>query len=508
MGTPNGYTVVLAADRALMADYRLLFDGILACSQTTTTLPPVVRPCLLPRARAAGTRAEIAPLGLRRIEAALVRNGFTRDEVAVVDGDHLRQAVGPATRVVGVSTGDPTGLGMSTTTVCAITGGTGIPQVMFGKLMKKVRRAVLLAGGGARVVAGGPGVWQLVQHPETREALGISHVITGYAEGNVADLFRALGEGEDLPGVVLGENVPAAQVPPILGASTMGVVEISRGCGLGCPFCTIARTPMEHLPQETVVSDAETNVAAGQTDVCAISEDLFRYGAEGLRARPRSLIALLARLREIDGLGLIQTDHGNVASMSQYTDAELAEVRALLVGPTGQEYPWINIGVETASGALLKANGCAAKMAPFAEHQWADACAAQLNRLCRAGFFPMASIVIGLPGETTEDTRRTLEWVESVAAERLAVFPVLYAPIDGRPPVTARSLTRSQWRLIKTCYKLNFKWIPRMYWDNQRAAGAGLTRRLVMRALGYGQIALWTILLALRSRGSRDAADD
>ena len=500
MRKPDGFQVVLTADRTLMADFRLLFDGILAATQTTTMPAPIVRMVLLPRARSEGVRAKVAPLGLRRIEAALVNGGFSREEVAVVDEDHLSGAIGPATRVVGLSTGEPCGAGMNTTTMTAITGGEGYPAAMFRKLLGAVRQTIAEKGSKARLVVGGPGAWQLAG----RET-GVDHVVTGYAEGNVADLFRSLIEGDRLPGVIPGENVPASGIPRALGASTMGVVELSRGCGVGCSFCTMAGTPMMHLPEESIVADVETNITAGARHVCAISEDLFRYGAQGLRANPRALIALLSRLRRIDCLGLIQTDHGNVCSISQYTDAELIQVRSLMTGPTGQRYPWVNIGVETASGALLKANGGAPKMGPCAENEWRDMCAEQLRRLCRAGFFPMASIILGLRGETEDDVRRTLDWVKSLLSERLAVFPLLYAPVDGGRPFTAQHLTDLHWRLITTCYKLNFKWIPRMYWDNQRAGGVGLATRCVLHLLGRGQILLWKALFASRSRRSRGA---
>jgi len=39
-----------------------------------------------------------------------------------------------------------------------------------------------------------------------------------------------------LSGVLPGNWNSAVPIPPIRGASTMGVVEISRGCGLGCFF--------------------------------------------------------------------------------------------------------------------------------------------------------------------------------------------------------------------------------------------------------------------------------
>ena len=62
---------------------------------------------------------------------------------------------------------------------------------------------------------------------------------------------------------------------------------------------------------------------------------------------------------------------------------------------------------------------------------WGDFCARHLRRLCRAKFFPMASLVIGLPGESDEHVQETLAWVESLRGERMAVFPRPLAPVDG-----------------------------------------------------------------------------
>ena len=97
MATPNGTPVVLTADRTWMADYGLLFDGILAAAQTTRIPAPLVRALLLPRSPSRGVRAVSAPLGLRRVEAAHVAAGFPPDDVAVVDERPHARAHGPAT---------------------------------------------------------------------------------------------------------------------------------------------------------------------------------------------------------------------------------------------------------------------------------------------------------------------------------------------------------------------------------------------------------------------------
>jgi len=502
----GGYPVVLTADETLMAGYRLLFDGMLASSQTTRTPSPVMR-LLMPRPKQPGVRAAVAPMGLRRIEAALLAGGFATDDVVVVHPARLHHAIGPATRVVGVSSGEPAGIGMNTTTMTGIVGGRIYPAAMFGRLMKRIRRLLTDRAPSARVVLGGPGAWQLADSEQARGEAGADHVVVGYAEANAAEIFRAAADGCDLQAVIAGEGVGPDAIPPIAGAATMGAVEISRGCGLGCSFCTIGHIPMIHVPEQTIVADAQTNVAGGCTSIAALSEDFFRYGAAGLSVNPNALIALLERLREIENLRLIQIDHANVISVGGFDDAQLARVRELLAGNNRHRYLWVNLGVETAAGMLMKANG-RAKMAGCPANEWADLCKTQVRRLCRAGFFPMVSLVLGLPGETPDDAQATLEWVQSLSRERVSVFPMLYAPVDGTQPPDVRRLSLLHWRLIRECYALNFRWTPRMYWDNQSGAGVGLLRRCLMQALGRGQMLQWRALFAWHTLARRMKRDE
>jgi radical SAM superfamily enzyme YgiQ (UPF0313 family) len=479
-----------------MAAYRLLFDGMLAASQTTTLPRVAVEALLMPRDRTPGLRARIAPLGLRRVEAALLAAGLGADDVIVVREEHLREVIGPRTRLVAISSGEPCGLGMNTSTMTTINGGMIYPQAMFRRVLAEVHRCLALTPSSAKVLLGGPGAWQLAGDATARHAMGIDHVVNGYCEGNVAALCRALVAGEALPEVITGEAVSAAAIPPIRGATTMGVVEISRGCGLGCSFCTIARTPMLHLPEATILADVRSNLAGGNQNIAILSEDFLRYGAQGLSVNPAALISLLHALRHLDGLRLIQVDHVNVASIARYRDEELQAVHNGLVGGVRHNYPWVNIGVETASGALLKAAGGGAKFGGIDPNDWGAACAEQVRRMSQAGFFPLVSLVVGLPGEGADDVRKTLAWVEALRGERLAIFPVLYAPIDGGPGLGVRDLTRLHWQLIKTAYAFNFRWTPHMYWDNQTGAGETLAKRLLMQAMGQGQVVQLSALMA------------
>jgi radical SAM superfamily enzyme YgiQ (UPF0313 family) len=493
----DGFSIVLTADRTLMANYTLLFDGMMAASQTTAAPPTIFGSLLMPRhaknPQPDDCRARVAPLGLRRMEAALLAADFSPDEVAVVAEENLHRAIGPATKIIGVSSGEPAGLGMNTSTMTSIAGGKIYPEALFRRLMKTIGR--LNRNHSAKIVLGGPGAWQIADDPSQRAALGVDHLVAGYAEENVAAYFRRLLQNETLPDVLEGGWTPRTNIPPIQGASTMGVVEISRGCGLGCPFCTLARVPMTHLPPETILADARTNVEAGLPNLAVLSEDFFRYGAAGMNADPPALLALLRDMRKIPGVRLIQIDHANAVTIAQFDDAQLRAIHDLLAGPDARRAIWVNVGIETASAELLRAIGGGCKMNRDAE-PWDKFSARQLRRLCQSGFFPLASMMIGLPGERDEHLRATLDWVRSLQNERMAIFPVLHAPIDGGLPPDPRQLRPLHWELIRACYRLNFRWVPWIYADNQKAAGVSWSKRMLLQLLGRGQIAQWKLLFA------------
>jgi hypothetical protein len=162
----------------------------------------------------------------------------------------------------------------------------------------------------------------------------------------------------------------------------------------------------------------------------------------------------------------------------------------------------VNVGVESASGALLRRAGGGGKMVDISDEDWPGQCAEQLARLCRAGFSPMVSLLIGIPEETQEDIAATWEWVHSISALNVTVFPVLYAPVDGADPITRDDLTPLHWRLMRDSYELNFRRVPVLYADNQLGAGVAMWRRAALQLTGRGQVVLWRHLLTRLQRRS------
>ncbi len=96
-----------------------------------------VRKTLYPHCgRKADGQAKFAPYGLRKVEAILLESGFSEQDIAVVHPEDLQDFIGPETKVVGISSMDPTGMGYVSKTYSSIVGG-GEPMnaVEFKKLV-------------------------------------------------------------------------------------------------------------------------------------------------------------------------------------------------------------------------------------------------------------------------------------------------------------------------------------------------------------------------------------
>ena len=60
--------------------------------------------------------AKYAPCGLRKIESALLKMGYNREDIIIAHPDKLEKVVGLNTKVLCISENDPLGKGPATTT--------------------------------------------------------------------------------------------------------------------------------------------------------------------------------------------------------------------------------------------------------------------------------------------------------------------------------------------------------------------------------------------------------
>jgi hypothetical protein len=168
------------------------------------------------------------------------------------------------------------------------------------------------------------------------------------------------------------------------------------------------------------------------------------------------------------------------------------------------------MGAESASGQLVAAN-CPGKIAPFRAEDWEEMLYTTAERMTRNNYFGVFSLVLGLPGETPADVEKTLKFVRFLEKQRAAVFPVFYEPLSIEQVraglrFSLDKMTAAHLELYRRCYEINFRQIPRLFWDNQRAGGVPWAKRAAMQMLGKTEVYSWR--KTFRKLGARLANAD
>ncbi|MEQ8966336.1 MAG: 30S ribosomal protein S12 methylthiotransferase RimO [Azospirillaceae bacterium] len=198
-------------------------------------------------------------------------------------------------------------------------------------------------------------------------------------------------------------------------------LKISEGCNNRCSFCIIPslRGDLASRPAAEVLSEAERLVAAGVKELLVISQDTSAYGVD-LRYAPsawhgRDIPARLPDLAEALGsLGAWVRLH--------YVYPYPSVDRVLPLMAEGTVLPYIDIPFQHAAPSVLKAMRRPAHQEKTLERiaGWR----AQVPDLTLRSTF-----IVGFPGETEDDFRQLLDWLEEARLDRVGCFK--YEPVAG-----------------------------------------------------------------------------
>lgn len=506
----EGYKIVLTADRTLMSNYRgSLFIGFVTCGPKTMINPRLLFSIVAPKMKENNGHVKAAPYGLRKIEAALLSSGFSEEDIITVNPDEIQNYVGPQTRIVGVSAMDPLGQGPATNTFAGSGGLVKQDSYLawkFRELITEIRRHA----PHVKIVVGGAGTWQLKENAEVTRSLGIDVVMLGEADFTAPSVFSKILEGSEAPEIVEEQIVPVENIPKIHRAAIGGVVEITRGCGRGCDFCIPTMRKLRSRPLKDILQEAEVNIKGGEKWVTLHGEDVLRYKARGLELDHEAVVNLFDQVNRLEGCAGVGASHFSLAATCQ--DPQLLYDIAQVIGiGSSRLKPWIGCqtGVETGSVKLIK-KYMEGKVKPFKPEEWPDIVEQAFGYCHDYKWVPAATLILGFPEETPDDTLKTLELLDRLKRYKSVIVPLFCVPIaelSDQPFFGTYSMTKAHWDVFSACWEHLKIWLKELAADHtagmNRIAG-WFIRRFVNYAINKSDEKVRAIIAAKREE-AKDA---
>jgi radical SAM superfamily enzyme YgiQ (UPF0313 family) len=479
-----GRLVVLTADRTLMSEYGgAIFLGFSACVPKGLVPDRLYFRVFCPPVEAnEDGSAVVAPNGTRKIEAALLEYGFKREDIIVAHPEYLDRAIGPETKVLGITENDPLGIGPATTTFTEIFGGEAYMAIKFREILnhpavKKYR---------PKIIVGGAGAWQL-EDEGVRKKLGIDTVVIGEGEKIVGPLFEKAVNGEELPSVVYGEVVEDDEIPVIRGATIDGIIEIARGCGRGCDFCVPTLQRFRCLSIDHILKEIEVNLRAGRQPLFH-AEDVLRYKARGLDINKQAVIELFKSAKNYPGVKSIGISHFALASVVSAPD--LVEEISGILNLNSRHWLGGQTGIETGSPKMIEKH-MKGKCKPYSPEDWPEIVIRAFEILSENNWLPCATLILGLPGEKIEDVELTISLVEKLKPFKSIIVPLFFVATGGLSDktrsFTLNDLTPTHTELLFKCWKHNFMWMDTIFKDwSEMSIKSGIVRRSIKMIISYG----------------------
>jgi len=410
--------------------------------------------------------ALFAPYGLRKIEALLMEE-FGENNVVTCTPHNLSKFVGRETKVVGISTMDPLGVGFVSRTYISLVGfgGESIAAAEFRNLMKhpvwkKYR---------PKIVVGGSGAWQIVRG-NMQERYGINTVMIGEGDRSAREIFRKAMNGESLPKVIETKKPEPEEISMIKKPALFGVVEITRGCGKGCQFCSPTMRTKYSFQLEKIKKEAELNARAGSRMIVLQTDDLFLYKCgERFVPNKQAIIELIETVDKIPNVEYLQPAHAALPPVA-YDPKMIEEIAPTLVEKgrwrcDGKKVASVEVGIETGSVRLIE-KYMRGKSLPYEAKDWCEIVTQAIGILNDNSICPLATFVVGLPGEEERDTLATMELVDKLKDAKLFYVPLFFTSEEECLLSNARQadlhhLTDLHWDFFATCWRRNIKlWAP------------------------------------------------
>ena len=445
--------IVLTAPATEMSNHHgKEFLGFGTCSPPTVAPSWFIKMFFYPKIRCKNGEVTQAPYGLRKIEALLIDAGF---DVVTVHPYDIEEYLDEA-KVVGISVMDPLGFGPVSVTFSAILGGDPSTRIEFINLMKKIESYDI------KVIVGGPGAWQFEWDEYWKSK--IDCIVIGEGEYVVVDLFRKALNGEKLPKIVRGKPTRVEDIPTIKKPSINGLIEISRGCGRGCKFCSETLKVRRDIPIDKIVEEAKICVNETRS-VILHAEDVLLYGCKDPKFIPNEekVLKLFRAVREVsEHIGI---SHCSLAAV--VAKPSVVEGISEIVGVGDRVNMFgVQTGLETGSERLMEMH-MHGKCLPFHPREWPEVAESAFAIMHDNRWIPAATLIVGLPGETEDDVIKTIELVERLRDYCSLIVPLIFIPMEvcalRREKTITENLKDYHYELMSVCMDHNVYWIDRLF---------------------------------------------
>jgi radical SAM superfamily enzyme YgiQ (UPF0313 family) len=430
----SGYRIVLSGSKTAVSYFRhSSWIGFLGCIPSNYPKVPCSKELMenvfFPTKSNDQGQLIFAPYSLRKIEAALLEYGFSEDEVIIADPRKLDRAIGPETKAIGLTVHDPLGYSaVSQLNACLFRLINWRPTMSYtAAAFDDIIKNPVLHKYNSKLIIGGPGIWQLEEHPEMFREWGIDCLVYGEAESVAGPLFENALKGETLPQRTASDKpLRSEKVPLIRGPSTCGIVEITRGCGRGCQFCTPDLLFFGSIPKENILKEVETEIKYGIRRIELHSEDALFYGRKlgSFEVNHGAIVDLFASVKRFPGVREVTTDFFACSTVKSApkTVKSMSEIMEL-----DEKHPgYVETGLETVSSRLVQ-NIMPGKVKPYSVEEWPDVIDDALGILDDNHWFTVASMMTGLPKETEQDVIRSIEFIDKIRHHNVFiwVFPLM-----------------------------------------------------------------------------------
>ncbi len=412
-------------------------------------------------------QAVAVPNGLRVVESILLEK-FSPEDIAVCYPDELDLFIGEDTKVVGVHAHNPLGITFATD-VYAHFYGADVEPINAAEFKRLItHEAIKKHKNHLKVIVGGPGSWQ-IEKKNLQDEWQIDCIVNGEAEDFILDLFERAVRGESLPKYIDGKSPNIEHIPITKNRSTFGVVEVTRGCGRGCQFCSIALRKGRSLPLEHILENVRIQVAGGADTIMLTTEDIFLY-EQGPKfdTNVPALKKLFESVAAVPGVKHVVQSHGTIAPIVRNPEVieELSPVVVNMSTHTHHasthpenRYASLFIGLETGSPRLFN-QYMKGKAYPYKAEQWGDVILKGMDIMNRHNWFPFCTWIVGLPGETDDDVKKSLDLLHALRGSKWVIIPTLFVSLDetrmgGKTSAQLYNLTELQWEFFFTCWRYN-----------------------------------------------------